>query len=86
MEKGLKNLNQAYRSAQKKQGTYDGNHDDSGIGHSDMDEDDRRPDVLESVAENPFQQHYPTVTQQRMPSINNIIDHPYQPQPGNWSR
>ncbi|KAF2659266.1 hypothetical protein K491DRAFT_712786 [Lophiostoma macrostomum CBS 122681] len=88
MEKGLKNLNQAFRSAQKKQGTYDGSHDDSGIGHSDLEEDDRLPDVPETVAEVPYQQqqHYPVVSQQRMPSINNIIDHTYQHQPGSMFR
>jgi hypothetical protein len=41
MEKGLKNLTQAYRSAQRKlsnNGTYH-NHEDSGIGITDLDED-----------------------------------------------
>ena len=86
MEKGLKNLNQAYRAACKKQGTYDGSHDDSGIGHSDMDEDEPLPDLPESAAGNAYQpppphqhqQHFPVLPQQRMgPSINNLIDqHP----------
>jgi hypothetical protein len=54
MEKGLKNLNQAFRSAQKKQGT--GNNEDSGYGISDLDEDDHStpidavPDIPGSAA------------------------------------
>jgi hypothetical protein len=69
MEKGLKNLNQAYRSAQKKQGT--GSHEDSGIGISDLDEDDRSTPVDPT---DPANYHYQFHgTQQRVPSIQSIL-------------
>jgi hypothetical protein len=78
MEKGLKNLNQAWRSAQKKQGTYEDGHMDSGIGHSDLDEEtERLPSAtLSDIPENAFSYppSYPT-TQQRMPSIQNMLQH-----------
>lgn len=71
MEKGLKNLNQAYRSAQKKQGTYDGQHDDSGVAISDLDEenDDRLPDVPEASV----QLDYSFPMQARVPSIQSML-------------
>ena len=82
MEKGLKNLAQACRSAQKKQGTYTDSHDDSGIGISDLEEesDDRHPE-LPDVQEAVFQYHgYPTAQphphphqQQRVPSIQALL-------------
>ncbi|KAF2691944.1 hypothetical protein K458DRAFT_285252 [Lentithecium fluviatile CBS 122367] len=73
MEKGLKNLNQAYRSAQKKQGT--GSHEDSGIGISDLDEDDRSTpiDPVDPASYSHYQT-YPT-QQQRVPSIQSILQH-----------
>lgn len=82
MEKGLKNLNQAYRSAQKKQGTYE--EGDSGIGHSDLDEehdhDDRMPMPSSSTLSNiPEAFHYRPAyqqTHQRVPSIQNMLQHP----------
>ncbi|KAF2254861.1 hypothetical protein BU26DRAFT_418099 [Trematosphaeria pertusa] len=80
MEKGLKNLNQAYRSAQKKQGTYDGHHDDSGVQLSDLDEEpvDRPADIPEMADPSPYAQYptgYPS-QQQRVPSIQSILQPP----------
>lgn len=83
MEKGFKNLNQACRAAQKKQGTYyDEDHMDSGIGQSDLDEEagDRLPSVtLSDIPETtyPYQQTYSTtqVQQQRVPSIQNMLQY-----------
>jgi hypothetical protein len=70
MEKGMKNLNQAYRSAQKKNGTYEDSHGDSGIGHSDLDEeDDRLPNIPEGFSQYP-QEYSP---QQRVPSIQSML-------------
>src|SRR2546428_734697 len=77
MEKGLKNLNQAHRSAQKKQGTYDSSHDDSAIGVSDLDEepDDRPADLPEA---DPAALQYQTGfhSQRRVPSIHAILQQP----------
>jgi hypothetical protein len=67
MEKGLKNLNQAYRSKQKKQGTYEDQNEDSGIGFlTDEDSDDRiqLPDVPEAP------------NGQRVPSIESMLSGP----------
>lgn len=85
MEKGIKNLTQAYRSAQKKQndGTYH-DHDDSGIGISDLDEESSPAD-MPHVSEAHFPQYpvaYPS--QPRVPSIQSML-HPtmgihHQPQ------
>lgn len=79
MEKGLKNLNQAYRSSQRKQGTYDGSHDDSGIGISDLDEesDDRTGELPENVDHFAQYPHGYHPQQQRVPSIQSIL-HPQQ--------
>jgi hypothetical protein len=79
MEKGLKNLTQASRSAQKKQndGTYH-DHEDSGIGISDLDEESSPADMLPGVSD----AHYPSYAggypsqHQRVPSIQSMI-HPY---------
>ncbi|KAF2275891.1 uncharacterized protein EI97DRAFT_59669 [Westerdykella ornata] len=83
MEKGLKNLNQAYRSAQKKQGTYDDDHGDSGIGHcSDLDEEheERMPSSTLSDVSGPaftYQQTYTAHSHhQRVPSIQNMLQFP----------
>jgi hypothetical protein len=81
MEKGLKNLTQASRSAQKKQsdGTYH-DHEDSGIGISDLDEESSPADMLPGVSD----AHYSTYAggyapqHQRVPSIQSMI-HPYHP-------
>jgi hypothetical protein len=77
MEKGFKNLNQACRAAQKK---HDG---DSGIGHSDLEDspDERMPSrALSDIPEAPFQYHQPYApTQQRMPSIQNMLQYPPNP-------
>jgi hypothetical protein len=81
MEKGLKNLNQAYRSAQKKQndGTYH-DHEDSGIGISDLDEDSSPADMLPaSMSEAHFATYPGGYQQQRVPSIQSMI-HPQHPQ------
>lgn len=82
MEKGLKNLNQAYRSAQKKQGTgtYDEDHGDSGIGHSDVDEEheERVPSsALSDMADTGYQfrSSYAQRQHQRVPSIQNMLQH-----------
>ncbi|KAF2007362.1 hypothetical protein P154DRAFT_118354 [Amniculicola lignicola CBS 123094] len=86
MEKGLKNLAQAHRSAQKKQGTYDG-HDDSGIGISDQEEGSEvHHTELQDIQETAFpyqggmggftMQQPPTnlhQQQQRVPSIHNLL-------------
>jgi len=77
MEKGLKNLNQAYRSSQKKQGTYEDHNDDSGIGFltdEDLDDSTHLPDVAEASAYTP----------PRVPSIESMLSyqpHSLQPQP-----
>lgn len=75
MEKGLKTLNTA---ARKKQGTYDEEHGDSGIGHSDLDEeqDDRMPSTLSDIPESSFPYHPYSATQQRVPSIRNMLQYP----------
>ncbi|KAI8937788.1 hypothetical protein NX059_005486 [Plenodomus lindquistii] len=79
MEKGMKNLTQAYRSAQKKQndGTYHG-HEDSGISISDLEEEheDHHGD-LPTVSEAHYSS-YPVVygsqsQQQRVPSIQSML-------------
>lgn len=79
MEKGLKNLTQAYRSAQKKQndGTYH-DHEDSGIGISDLDEESSPADMLPGVSDAhfPYGGGYP-MQQQRVPSIQSMIHPPY---------
>jgi hypothetical protein len=82
MEKGLKNLTQAYRSAQKKQndGTYH-DHEDSGIGISDLDEESSPADMLPGVSDAQYATYggYP-MQQQRVPSIQSMIHPPhYQP-------
>lgn len=85
MEKGLKNLTQAYRQAQRKQGTYEINHDDSGVGISDLDEDpNENPSPVLTDASNHLpmvyqQQQQPTTYQHhqnRVPSIHSILQHP----------
>ena len=81
MEKGLKNLTQAYRSAQRKQndGTYH-DHEDSGIGISDLDEESEDHHVDMPIVSDA---HYPTyaggypLQQQRVPSIQSML-HPVQ--------
>jgi hypothetical protein len=76
MEKGLKNLNQAYRSSQKKQGTYDDQNEDSGIGFltdEDLDDHTHLPDVPEASA-------YTPTGQTRVPSIESMLSFP-APQP-----
>lgn len=90
MEKGLKNLNQAHRAAQKKQGTYDEDHGDSGISCSDLDEEHgalheqhehrRMPSAtLSDIPEVAYQQyqpsHYQRSAHQRVPSIQNMLQH-----------
>jgi hypothetical protein len=72
MEKGLKNLNQAYRSSQKKQGTYEDQNEDSGIGFlTDEESDDRihLPEVPEASA-------YTPTEQTRVPSIESMLSYP----------
>ncbi|KAF2741380.1 hypothetical protein EJ04DRAFT_558098 [Polyplosphaeria fusca] len=72
MEKGLKNLAQAYRSSQRKQGTVDG-HYDSGIGVSDLEEEsDERPVEGHDASESSSQYQGP-FTQQRVPSIQSML-------------
>ncbi|KNG47297.1 chromatin binding protein [Stemphylium lycopersici] len=85
MEKGLKNLTQAYRSAQRKldNGTYD-HHEDSGIGISDLEEEqeDHHADMshMSTIPESHYSayQSYPQ-QQQRVPSIQSML-HPMQQQ------
>ena len=85
MEKGLKNLAQAYRSAQKKQndGIYH-DHDDSGVGISDLDEEseDHHSDIPSAS-----EPHFPSFSggfapHQRVPSIQSMLlpmqHHPMQ--------
>ena len=81
MEKGLKNLSQASRSALKKQdfqGTYE--YEDSGIGISDLDEEseDHQPEVPLPTASGSHYPQYPGslhAQQQRVPSIQSML-HP----------
>ncbi|KAF2476241.1 uncharacterized protein BDR25DRAFT_277253 [Lindgomyces ingoldianus] len=76
MEKGLKNLSQAYRSAQKKQGTYD-SQDDSGIGVSDPEDeaDDRHAD-MNDIPEGSVQYPASNSSGQRVPSIQSMLQYP----------
>jgi hypothetical protein len=82
MEKGLKNLSQASRSALKKQdyqGTYD--YEDSGIGISDLDEEseDHQAEVPLPIASGSHYPQYPgnfQAQQQRVPSIQSML-HPH---------
>ena len=85
MEKGLKNLTQAYRSAQKKleNGTYH-DHDDSGVGISDLEEEQEDHHVDMSSMPAIPEAHYPTYSsypthshQPRVPSIQSML-HPMQ--------
>jgi hypothetical protein len=91
MEKGLKNLTQAFRSAQKKleNGTYH-DHEDSGIGISDLEEEqeDHRVEMptMPTLPEAhyysngyPSQQQQQQQQQQRVPSIQSML-HPMQHQ------
>ena len=73
MEKGLKNLNQASRAAQRKAGTYDG-HEDSGIGISDLDEED----MTEGLEASP-PLGYP-LNPPRGPSIQSLLREPFSAQ------
>jgi hypothetical protein len=82
MEKGLKNLNQAYRSAQKKHGGTYPDHEDSGIGISDFDEESSPADMLSADMSEPQFSTYPGgyhSQHQRKPSIQSMI-HPQHPQ------
>lgn len=82
MEKGLKNLMQAYRQAQRKQGTYEIN-GDSGVGISDLDEDpNENPSPVLTDASNQMPmsyQHTAGYQQTRVPSIHSILQHHPQP-------
>lgn len=91
MEKGIKNLTQACRSAQKKQndGSYH-DHEDSGIGISDL-EEESSPADMPNVSDAHFAQYqvaYPSQQQlqqqqlqhQRVPSIQSML-HPMHHQP-----
>jgi len=70
MEEGLKNLNQAGRAVQRKAGTYD-NHEESGIGISDLDEED----ITEDLEASPLLA-YPQ-NPRRGPSIPSLLREPY---------
>jgi hypothetical protein len=80
MEKGLKNLTQAYRSAQKKleNGTYH-DHEDSGVGVSDLEEEqeDHVVDLQQHMSTIPETHYtgYPPypMHQQRVPSIQSML-------------
>jgi hypothetical protein len=86
MEKGLKNLTQAYRSAQKKleNGTYH-DHEDSGVGISDLEEEqeDHHVDLhnMSTLPETHYSAYpsYP-LHQQRVPSIQSMLQ-PMQQHP-----
>lgn len=80
----MKNLNQAYRASQKRNsGTYDSDHMDSGIGHSDLDEEreGRMPSAtLSDIPESTYSPYQATYSaqhaqhaQQRVPSIQNML-------------
>jgi hypothetical protein len=86
MEKGIKNLTQAYRSSQRRQndGTYH-DHEDSGVGISDLEEESSPADMLPSVPEGHFSTYpggYPS-QQQRVPSIQSMI-HPQYHHPSQY--
>jgi len=70
MEESLKNLNQAGRAVQRKAGTYD-NHEESGIGISDLDEED----ITEDLEASPLLA-YPQ-NPRRGPSIPSLLREPY---------
>lgn len=88
MEKGLKNLTHAYRSAQKKQndGTYHGQ-EDSGVSISDLEEEhEEQHGDLPTVSEAHYSAYpvgYPSQSQQqRVPSIQSMLQpmqHAMQP-------
>jgi hypothetical protein len=76
----MKNLTQAYRSAQRRQndGTYH-DHDDSGVGISDHEESS--PADMQNMSEAQFPQYpvaYPS-QQQRVPSIQSMLHPMHQP-------
>ncbi|KAF1951769.1 hypothetical protein CC80DRAFT_424011 [Byssothecium circinans] len=86
MEKGLKNLNQAYRSAQKKRAN------DSGVSISDEEDQDRLGELPMSMAQQTYTHPYPTFPQTtRVNSIESLLQPSaplgyhshahYQPQP-----
>ena len=92
MEKGLKNLTQAYRSAQKKleNGTYH-DHEDSGVGINDLEEWEEDPhnggiltESCPSYPSYPSYSHFmlqPTqLPQQRIPSIQSMLQPMQHPQ------
>ena len=89
MEKGLKNLTQAFRSAQKKleNGTYH-DHEDSGIGISDLDmEEETQEDndglrLTQSYSAYSAYSAYPSYPhpQQRVPSIQSMLQPMQHPQ------
>ncbi|KAF2205911.1 hypothetical protein GQ43DRAFT_361374 [Delitschia confertaspora ATCC 74209] len=69
MEKGYKNLAQAHRSAQRKQGITTHENDDSGYTGSDLEDEieDRHADALVSPVS------YPSSHAQRVPSIQSML-------------
>ncbi|KAF2709445.1 hypothetical protein K504DRAFT_274305 [Pleomassaria siparia CBS 279.74] len=87
MEKGMKNLTQAYRSAQKKQGAYD----DSGVDLEEEESDDRQPlsDVLEDSPQPDYLHdahlhHHGQAqvqVQGRVPSIQSMLQYTTSPHP-----
>jgi len=80
MEKGLKNLNQAYRTGQKKQGNYDGN-EDSGVWIIDHDDEayySNNSSSLPSVSETAIK-YENTSLQTRVPSIQSMLSYPFPP-------
>jgi hypothetical protein len=85
MEKGLKNLTQAYRQAQRKQGTYEIN-EDSGVGISDLEEDlNENPSPVLTDASSQIPMTYQPISgyqptqPTRVPSIHSILQHHPQP-------
>ncbi|KAF2440702.1 hypothetical protein P171DRAFT_106378 [Karstenula rhodostoma CBS 690.94] len=88
MEKGLKNLTQASRQAQRKQGTYEISHDDSGVGVSDLEEEPNEnpsPVLTDTSNHLPMVYHHQQPTtfhhqHTRVPSIHSILQHPQHPQ------
>ncbi|KAJ4291639.1 NAD-dependent protein deacylase SIR2rp2 [Kalmusia sp. IMI 367209] len=84
MQKGLKNLTQAHRHAQRKQGIYDTHHADSGVGISDVDEDpneDPSPVLIDTPSQKLLANQQLNPEQFKVSSVHYIHQRPKEHQP-----